>query len=45
MFKNGMADEFTVIETGISSLTVSLDTLPAQPTVMVLRPEFLRDLD
>jgi len=44
-FLNGMEDEFAVIETGLSSLTLSLDTLPAQPTVMVLRPEFLRDTD
>lgn len=44
-FLKGMEDQFTVIETGLSSLTVSLDTLPAQPTVMVLRPQFLHDPD
>lgn len=43
MFLAGIEDEFTVVETGLSSLTVSLETLPAQPTVMVLRPEYLRD--
>ncbi|MEM9844935.1 MAG: MBL fold metallo-hydrolase [Pseudomonadota bacterium] len=45
LFLTGMEDQFAVIETGLSSLTVSLETLPAQPTVMVLRPEFLRDAD
>ncbi|MEM6480467.1 MAG: MBL fold metallo-hydrolase [Pseudomonadota bacterium] len=44
-FLHGIGSEFTIVETGLSSLTVSLETLPAQPTVMVLRPEFLRDLD
>lgn len=44
-FLDGMQDQFTVIEPGVSTLTVSLETLPAQPTVMVLRPDFLRDPD
>ena len=36
-----MEDQFAVVDTGGSSLTLSLDTLPAQPTVMLLRPEYL----
>lgn len=42
-FLTDMEDEFAVVRTGESSLTVSLDTLPSQPTIMLLRPDFLRD--
>ncbi|MEM7076301.1 MAG: MBL fold metallo-hydrolase [Pseudomonadota bacterium] len=42
-FLAGMEGPFTVVETGLDTLTVSLDSLPAAPTVMVLRPAFLRD--
>lgn len=41
-FLNGMADAFTVIEVEGPALTVSRDTLPGRPTVMVLRPAYLR---
>lgn len=40
-FLVGMADDFA-IERGGSSIEVSLRTLPSRPTVIVLRPEYLR---
>jgi len=40
-FLVGMSDEFDVIRTNETSLEVSLRTLPARPTVMVLEPRFL----
>ncbi|KZY45802.1 Zn-dependent hydrolase [Roseovarius sp. HI0049] len=42
-FLDGMAERFDVVMTEGSELTVSLERLPAQPTVMVLRPAFLRE--
>jgi L-ascorbate metabolism protein UlaG (beta-lactamase superfamily) len=42
-FLAGMDGIFPVVETGMNALNVSLDSLPAQPTVMVLRPAYLRD--
>lgn len=42
-FLAGMDGIFPVVETGMSSLNVSLDSLPALPTIMVLRPDYLRD--
>lgn len=42
-FLAGMEEEFTVVETGGSTLVVSLENLPARPTVMVLRPAYLTD--
>lgn len=42
-FLTGMEAEFDVVETGGSALVVSLDTLPTRPTVMVLRPAYLRE--
>ncbi|APX12062.1 MBL fold metallo-hydrolase [Tateyamaria omphalii] len=42
-FLTGMAEEFQVVETGGPSLDVSLDRLPSRPTIMVLRPEWLRE--
>lgn len=42
-FLDGMEDGFDVIETEGSSLTLSQDTLPGRPTVMVLRPQFLTE--
>jgi len=41
-FLQGMEREFDVVPTGASELTVSLDRLPARPTVMVLSPAYLR---
>lgn len=40
-FLLGMRDEFTIVEVGGPSLTVSLDRLPSRPTIMVLRPAYL----
>ena len=37
-----MADEFAVVEVGGPALQVSRDRLPSRPTIMVLRPEWLR---
>lgn len=42
-FLDGMADEFAIVEVGGPSLEMSLDRLPSRPTIMVLRPDFLRD--
>ena len=42
-FLDGMAERFDVVLTEGSELTVSLERLPAKPTVMVLRPAFLRE--
>ncbi|WP_135506279.1 MBL fold metallo-hydrolase [Roseovarius aestuariivivens] len=42
-FLAGMDGVFPVVDTGLSTLKVSLDTLPAQPTIMVLRPTYLRE--
>ncbi|MEL7258672.1 MAG: MBL fold metallo-hydrolase [Pseudomonadota bacterium] len=42
-FLSGMEDSFAVVETGENALTVSLDTLPSQPTIMLLRPAYLID--
>jgi Beta-lactamase superfamily domain len=36
-----MSTEFTVVETGGAQIVLSLDDLPAQPTVMVLEPAYL----
>ena len=44
-FLRGMSDEFTVIEVEGPSLEMSLDRLPSRPTIMVLRPEWLRDAE
>ncbi|WP_299554212.1 MBL fold metallo-hydrolase [uncultured Tateyamaria sp.] len=42
-FLTGMSDEFQVVEVGGPSLGVSLERLPRRPTIMVLRPEWLRE--
>ena len=42
-FLAGMADEFTVVELEGPYLEMSMDRLPSRPTVMVLRPEWLRE--
>lgn len=41
-FLEGMKGEFDVVVTEGSELTVSLERLPGRPTVMVLRPAYLR---
>ncbi|MEW9919309.1 MBL fold metallo-hydrolase [Marimonas sp. MJW-29] len=40
-FLEGMRDEFTIVDVGGPSLTVSLDRLPSRPTIMVLQPAYL----
>ncbi|MEL7516571.1 MAG: MBL fold metallo-hydrolase [Pseudomonadota bacterium] len=42
VFLDGMSTDFTVIDVGGPVLDVSLDRLPSRPTIMVLRPEWLR---
>ena len=42
-FLTGMEDDFDVVITDGSDITLSQDTLPGRPTVMVLRPEFLTE--
>lgn len=42
-FLAGMRDAFQVVEVGGPALDVSLDRLPSRPTIMVLRPEWLRE--
>ncbi len=44
-FLEGMSDQFTVVEVGGPALEISMDRLPSRPTVMVLRPDFLRAED
>lgn len=41
-FLLGMQDQFQIVEVGGPALDVSLDRLPSRPTIMVLRPEWLR---
>lgn len=36
-----MSTEFTVVETGGAQLSLSLDDLPSQPTIMVLEPAYI----
>lgn len=44
-FLRGMSGEFAVLDAGENSLEVSLRSLPRQPTIVVLRPQMLRDPD
>lgn len=41
-FLAGVSDEFEVVRDGVSSLEVSLRSLPERPSVIVLEPSFLR---
>ncbi|MCM2560636.1 MBL fold metallo-hydrolase [Lutimaribacter sp. EGI FJ00015] len=41
-FLEGMAGDFDIVNDGAHSLTVSLRDLPSRPTVVVLRPNYLR---
>lgn len=41
-FLDGMTDEFTVVRLEGSQLNVRRDALPSRPTIMVLRPNYLR---
>lgn len=40
-FLSEMSTEFTVVETGGAQLSLSLDDLPSQPTIMVLEPAYI----
>lgn len=42
-FVAGMTDDFEISRPGTSSIEVSLATLPSRPTVVILRPSWLRD--
>jgi len=42
-FLEGISRDFDVVRVGGPSIELSLDKLPARPTVMVLRPVLLRD--
>lgn len=42
-FVAGMADEFDIQRPGTAALEVSLASLPSRPTVVILRPDWLRD--
>jgi len=42
-FLRGMQDTFQVVNVGGPTLDVSLERLPSQPTIMVLRPQWLRE--
>lgn len=42
-FLAGMSDDFTVIRVDDTRLTVRRDALPSQPTIMVLKPGYIRD--
>ncbi len=44
-FLSGMSDEFAIIPDGGNSVEVSLRTLPDRPTVVVLQPAFLQDIE
>ncbi len=43
-FLTAMDGAFAVVETEESELVLSLDSLPKRPTIITLRPRFLRDL-
>lgn len=40
-FLTEMSSEFSVVETGGAQIALSLDDLPAEPTIIVLKPEYL----
>ncbi|MEX0369202.1 MAG: MBL fold metallo-hydrolase [Tateyamaria sp.] len=42
-FLTGMQEEFQIVDVGGPTLDVSLDRLPSRPTIMVLRPAWLRE--
>lgn len=42
LFLEGMEGTFQVVQVDGPAITVSLDRLPSQPTIMVLRPAYLR---
>ncbi len=44
-FLAGMAPDFPIVNEGGSEIEISLRSLPSQPTVVVLRPRYLRDAE
>lgn len=42
-FLAGMSEDFDIVRTGKSEMTVSLRSLPDRPTIMVLEPKFLTE--
>jgi len=44
-FLAGMGDDFEIVRHPSRSITVSLDTLPSRPTVLVLQGRFVFDSD
>lgn len=44
-FLDGMRDEFAIVRLDGPSIDVSLSRLPSRPTIMVLRPQWLRDAE
>lgn len=42
-FLDGMRDTFEIVDEGAHAVTVSLRDLPSRPTVVVLRPDYLRE--
>ncbi len=40
-FLTEMSDGFTVVETGGAQIVLSNHDLPAEPTILVLEPEFI----
>jgi L-ascorbate metabolism protein UlaG (beta-lactamase superfamily) len=44
-FVDGMRSQFAVVDAGDSSLEMSLDLLPRQPTIVVLQPRLLTGAD
>ena len=44
-FLGGIVDDFAVTRPGVSTIELSLRTLPKRPTVLVLEPRYLIDLE
>ncbi len=44
-FVDGMRSEFAVVEEGANHIELSLASLPRQPTIVVLRPQWLHDAE
>ena len=45
VFLTGMQEDFAVVKVPGSSVDVSLDRLPRRPTIMVLQPRWLEELE
>jgi len=42
-FLAGMEGDFAILRPGVSEIEVSLRSLPDRPTIIVLRPAYLRE--